>query len=368
MKKAVSMAVCAAIALAAFSGCGSSAPAAGSSAPAAGSAAPASSASSASEPGKVYTIKLSYTPGSLPAEDSPDIMYAEVFKKYVEENSGGALKVDLYPSGQLGSAAESLQGVVGGNIEMAIIDASLLNNLYDNGQVLSTPGLFNSVEECDAVINGDWGAGFKSAVKEKTGVNILNMHCKGFRCFTTSNKELKVVGDAKGVTFRVMENPVSIKMVEALGAKAVPMPGSEMYVAMQNGVVDGQENPILNIIQDKTYEVQKYLVLDEHMAGIMAYVMSDKFFAALPADLQKVITDGAAAAMPEAQKVVENKNTQGIQILKDNGMSIYEPTEAELADWHKAVFEPTQAYVRSTLGDQVMDELLAAIETYRASK
>lgn len=368
MKKVLAFALCAAMGLATFSGCGSAAPSSSPAASGASSAAPSAAASSeaaSAAPDKVYTIKLAYTPGSLPATDSPDIMYAEVFKKYVEENSKGAIKVDLYPSGQLGSAAETLQGVVGGSIEMSIIDASLINNIYEQAQVLSTPGIFNSVEECDAVINGDWGTSFRTLVREETGVNVLNMHSKGFRCFTTSNKELKTVGDAKGVTFRVMENPVSIKMVEALGAKAVPMPGSEMYVAMQNHVVDGQENPVLNIIQDKTYEVQKYLVLDQHMAGIMAYVMNDKFFNSLPEDLQGVIDAGAAAAMVEAQKVVSTKNTQGIQILEDKGMSVYEPTAEELEAWHKAVLEPCQAYIRSTLGDQAMDDLVGAIEAYR---
>lgn len=331
------------------------------------STAPGSAAGSSTAPGKVYTLKLAYTPGNIPATDSPDIMFAEVFKDYVEKNSNGALKVELYPSGQLGSAAESVQGVVGGNIEMSIIDVTLLNNLFDESQILSCPGMFASVEECDAVINGAWGEQFRSKVQEKTGIRVLSMHSKGFRNFTTSNKELKTVEDAKGVTFRVMESPVSIKMVEALGAKAVPMPGSEMYVAMQNGVVDGQENPVLNIIQDKTYEVQKYLVLDGHIAGIMSYVMNGKLYNSLPADLQKVIDDGAAAATPEAQKVVAAKNTAGVQVLRDYGMTVYEPTEAELAAWHAAVFEPTQAYLRQSLGDEPMDALISAIEAYRAS-
>ncbi len=345
-------------------GCSSTgAPSAGSdNAPASGSeqgAAPA--------PDKVYTFKLAYTPGNLPAADSPDIMFAEVFKEYVEEHSAGAIKVELYPSGQLGSAAESVQGVVAGNIEMSIIDVTLLNNLFEESQLLSCPGMFGSVEECDAILSGPWGEAFRDKVQDKTGIRILSMHSKGFRNFTTSNKELKTVGDAKGVTFRVMESPVSIKMVEALGAKAVPMPGSEMYVAMQNGVVDGQENPILNIIQDKTYEVQKYLVLDGHIAGIMGYIINGKLYDELPDSLRQVIEDGAATAMPEAQKVVETKNSEGVQILRDYGMIVYEPTEEELSDWHQSVFEPTQAYLRETLGDGPMDELVSAIESYRAS-
>ena len=225
--------------------------------------------------------------------------------------------------------------------------------------------MFASPEECDAILAGDWGTDYVANVKKVTGIHILNMHCKGFRNFTTSNKELKVAADARGVTFRVMENPVSIKMVEALGAKAVPMPGSEMYLAMRNGVVDGQENPVLNIIQDKTYEVQKYLVLDGHMAGIMAYILNGALYDSLPAGIREAVDKAADIAMEEAKKVVAAKNSAGVQILRDYGMSVYEPTEAELAEWHSVVFGPTQQYIRSVLGDKAVDDLVEAIKKYR---
>lgn len=319
---------------------------------------------SAASAGQI-AIKLAYTPGNIPAIDSPDIMYAEVFKTEVEKNSDNAIKVTLYPSGQLGSAAESVQGVMGGYIDMSIIDLTLLNNLYDASQVLSTPGIFNSVEECDAILAGDWGKDFVKRVKDRTRIQILNLHSKGFRNFTTSNKELRLPEDARGVTFRVMESPVSIRMVEALGAKAVPMPGSEMYVAMANGVVDGQENPVLNIIQDKTYEVQKYLVLDGHIAGIMAYIMNGRLYDSLSPELKKAVDDAAAKAMESAKKVVETKNREGVQILRDHGMSVYEPTPEEIKKWHDAIFPATQEYVRSVLGNDVVDSLLDALKQYR---
>ena len=315
-----------------------------------------------------YSIKVAYTPGNLPATDSPDIMYAEVFKREVEKNSNGAIQVTLYPSGQLGSAAESVQGVMGGYIDMSIIDMTLLNNIYEPSQVLSTPGIFNSVEECNAILNNEWGAAYKKDFEAATRIHILNMHSKGFRNFTTANKELKLPADAKGVTFRVMESPVSIKMVEALGAKAVPMPGSEMYIAMRNGVVDGQENPVLNIIQDKTYEVQKYLVLDGHIAGIMAYIMNGKLYNSFSDELKTVVDAAAAQAMEEAVKVVETKNREGIQVLRDHGMVVYEPTPDEIRQWQEdAIFPATQAYVRGVLGDKVVDDLLGALKTFRGN-
>ncbi len=312
-----------------------------------------------------YNVKFGFMPGNLPAEDSPDIMYAETFKKEVEARTNGQFAVTLYPSAQLGGQAEMIQGVMGGYVDMAIIDTSMLNNMYDPGQVLSAPGLFASPEECDAILAGDWGKNYTDAIRKISNIHILDMHCKGFRNFTTSNKELKVAADAQGVTFRVMENPVSIAMVEALGAKAVPMPGSEMYLAMSNGVVDGQENPVFNIIQDKTYEVQKYLVLDGHMAGIMGYIMSGSLYDSLPEDIRAAVDESSNIAMEAAKVIVEKKNREGVQVLRDYGMSVYEPTEAELAEWHAIILEPTLKYIRSIIGDAPVDELMAAIAEYR---
>jgi tripartite ATP-independent transporter DctP family solute receptor len=319
-------------------------------------------------PSKVYNIKFAYTANAIDPNDSPDVKYAVVFKKLVEDASKGSVTVTLFPAGQLGSAAENVQGVIGGTIDMTIVNVNLLNNVYNKTMVLGIPGVFASVEECNAVINGSWGLALSDELKAKTGIRILNMGSNGFRCFTNNKHEVKTVKDAKGLTFRVMESPVSIKMVEALGAKAVPMAGSEMYVAMQNGVVDGQENPVLNILQDHTYEVQKYLVLDEHLASIMTYLINDKLYNGLPEDLRAIVKSAGAAAVKEADLVIKTKNENGVKVLESKGMKVYKPTESELADWHDVVFQPTQKYVRTQLGDATVDGLIKAVQDFRNKK
>ena len=309
-----------------------------------------------------YTIKFAYTQGDKPREESAEIMYAEMFKEYCEANSNGKLKVELYPSGQLGTAAENVQGIVAGNIEAACVNLSMLNSIYADSMVLSCPGLFNSEEQCDAVLAGDWGKDFFNKLETATNVKMLTAISNGFRCFTSSKAPLTTLDSAKGVVFRVMDSPVYIKMVEALGAKAVPMAGSEMYTAMQNHTVDGQENPVMNILNDKTYEVQKYMVMDKHVASIMTFIMSSSFFNTLPAELQQVVLDADAAARPEAQRVIKTINTNGVEQLRTLGLEIYIPTDEELAAWHSAISAPCQEYVRSQLGDALVDGLLAAVE------
>jgi tripartite ATP-independent transporter DctP family solute receptor len=318
--------------------------------------------------GKKYTIKLSYTPTTTDPNGSPDVMYGSVFKEYVEKQSEGRIRVDIYPGNQLGSAGEVVQGVSSGAIELAVVNLSILNNVYKPTMLLVVPGLFNTVDECNGVINGTWGQNFFEEVRKSAKIKVLDAGSNGFRNFTNNIREIHNIADAKGITFRVMDSPVSIKMVEAMGARAVPMAGSEMYLAMKQKVVDGQENPILNIIQDKTYEVQKYLTIDSHMASIMAYIMSDTFYTSLPADLQKIVAEGSRLACNKANTVIASLNQNGIEFLKKQGMTVTIPTDEALKDWHTVIFKATQDYVRTQIGDKYVDSLLTAISDYRKNK
>ena len=316
-------------------------------------------------PDRTFNIMLAMTPGGMPRTDSPDIQWAYTFKEQVEANSGGAITVEIFPSGQLGTAAETIQGVIAGNIEMTIVDVALVSNVFPYAQLFTAPGVFASVEEFDAFALSPRGMQFREDLRATTGIQMLDMVCKGFRNFTTSNRELRVPEDARGVTFRTQESPIMIRMVEALGARAVPMPGSEMYVAMQQGVVDGQENPVLNIIQDLTYEVQTYLVLNGHVAGSMVFLINGRLYDEMGPELQAVVNEASAVAVAAAQEVIERRNREGVQILRDYGMTVYEPTVEELAMWREAVYGPTQEFLRETLGGDVVEEFSAALNTFR---
>lgn len=314
---------------------------------------------------QTYTIKYAMTQGGTDPEESGEVMFVETFKKEVEEKSGGRIKVDIYPNGQLGTGDEFVQGVIANSIEMASINITLLDNLYKQNMVISSPGVFASEEETNEILSGEWGKEHFQEMEDSIGVKMIAPICNGFRSFTTSNKELTTVDTAKGVTFRVMQSPVMIKMVEALGAKAVPMAGAEMYTAMQNGTVDGQENPVVNILNDKTYEVQKYLVLDKHVVSVNAVVMNSTFYNSLPQDLQQIIDEASVNSAEAAKNVFNSINEKGIKKLEEYGMSVYIPTDSELEAWHEKILMPCQEYIRSEIGDEVVDGLLEAIESYR---
>lgn len=314
---------------------------------------------------KTHVIKFGLSNAIDNPKDDCEATWAIAFKAEVEKNSGGAIRVDFYPNKQLGNANEMMQGVGANTLELSTINSNSFAAVYPQSMILSTPGIFESEAEVDTVLESDWGKDFLLKMAQTTNHYVISARSNGMRCFTTSNRELTTVNTARGVTFRVMESPLMVKMVEALGANAVPMAGSEMYTAMQNGTVDGQENPIGPILNDRTYEVQKYMVVDNHVASIVCYTMSYKFFQGLPADLQKVVLSAAKEAGIKSSEATADINARGLSMLRERGLKIYVPTPTERAAWHAPIFSACSEYVKSQLGANALDGLQGAIAANR---
>ena len=358
MKKimALVLALCMEFALAA---CGQSAAPAATEAPAADAAADAAPAAE-----EKVVIKFGYTPGDLKPEESREVCYATTFKEYVESHSD-SITVELYPSDTLGSANDVVGAIAAGTVQMGVYDFSLINNYFPETMVFCMPGAFLNNDEVNATADTDWAKQLFADTAEKTGIHILSVVSGGMRCFTTKGHEVRTVADAKGLTFRVMDSAIYVKMVEAISANAVPMPGSEMYVAMQNGVVDGHENTIPNILQDKTYEVQDWICMDEHIPSMSAVYFNEALYQSLSDAQRAVIDEAAVEAQTAARAVVANILENGIASLEANGMTVYIPTEEEKAEWHEAYGPACEAYLREQVGDEIVDEFLATIAANR---
>ena len=314
---------------------------------------------------ETYTIKIGYAPGGLDRTQSAEIMYAETFKEYVEEKSNGAIKVELYPSSSLGTENEVITAIAAGTVEMGIYDLSLLSNFAPNAQVFLMPGAFTNSEEVNKMIDSEWAQKFFADQEATSGIKVLGGASKGLRNFTSVKKEIKTVPDVKGMTFRVLGSEIYTVMVESLSATPVVMAGSEVYTAMQNGVIDGHENTITNILQDGTYEVHKYMVMDGHSPSVNIYYMSSSFFNSLPEDLQKIVMDANTYCTEKAREVVDEITETGTQTFLDAGMSIYYPTDEELAEWHAAYQGPCEAYLRSALGEEFVEEFMENLSAIR---
>lgn len=324
--------------------------------------APSSGSSQGSE--APIVIKFGYTPGDLPPAQSREVMYATTFKEYVESHSD-TITVELYGSDTLGSANDVVGAIAAGTVQMGVYDFSLINNYYQDTMVFCMPGAFRDNDEVNAIADTDWAKGLFEQTAQTTGIHILSVVSGGMRCFTSKDIPMRTVQDAAGVTFRVMDSAIYVKMVEAISANAVPMAGSEMYVAMQNGVVDGHENTIPNILQDKTYEVQNYIVMDEHIPSMSAVYFNEALYRSMSDAQRAVIEQAAAAAQTAARDVVTDILANGVTTLKEKGMNVYVPTDAEKEQWHNAYGPVCEAYLRGIVGDAIVDEFQTAVQTYR---
>ena len=238
-----------------------------------------------------YIIKFSH----VVSPNTPKGKAAVFFAKRVEELSHGKIKVKVYPNAQLCSDKVVLRKIKFNIVQMAAPSFSKFTGLVPQLALFDLPFLFNDANHLHKVLDGEVGQKLLNLVNKK-GYVALAYWDNGFKQLSDSKRALIKPEDAKGLKFRVMSSKVLIEQFKALGAIPVVLPFSEVYSALQQGVVDGQENTISNIYTKKFYEVQKYMTISNH--GYLGYmvVISKKFWNKLPDNLKAVIKQ----AMKEA--------------------------------------------------------------------
>jgi len=298
---------------------------------------------------KPVTLKFAHA-GS---KQHPYHIGAEKFKEIVEKNSGGKIKIEIYSDAQLGSEREIAEGVKNGTIELGLAAADgAIPNWVPEMQVFAIPYLIRDLEHAYKVLDGPIGKELSDKLAAK-GMNLLAYWEVGIRHFTNNKKPVKTPADLAGMKIRVQESKVWIEFIKALKAIPTPIPFGELYTALQQGVVDGQENPVTTIVSMKFYEVQKYLTLDGHTYSPAVFIVNPGVFSKLAADLRKVISAAAIEARDYQRKWVQDKEKEGIAFLKDKGVVVTEPD--------KAAFQAATKDVANVLIDVVGKDLVARI-------
>lgn len=359
-RKIIAMLLTTAMMLIFFSACGSSTPAQTDT-----PAQTSSTEAAAPADNTVYKLKINYNSPELTPETCLETNFAQTIKAYLEEHAPGRFDVQIYPGAQLGTFSEALAGVSDGSIESALVNISTLINNDANLNVWQIPGSIKSIEECNMLLSDPAARETFSKVESDLGITVKTAFTAGARHFTNNVREIKVPSDMNGIVFRVMQSELYVKMVESLGAIATPMSSSELYSALQNGVVEGQENPTAFIISDLTYEVQNYMVTDGHVYSISPFVVNNKWYNSLPEDLQQVFDQAVEVATESAIAFVDKQEVEGLEWLRENGMTVYEPTEAELEEWHTAVYNGSYDYIVDLIGQQPVDDFMALINAVR---
>lgn len=269
-----------------------------------------------------YTIKV----GTIQPESHPDcVLMREVFQKYVEENSGGRIKVELYPNAQMGGDREMAEAVQLGILQMALPVTSITASFEKSFNVVELPYLFTTRESAFEALDGELGKELDKRLL-KTGMMNLGYFENGFRHITNNKRPIYSPEDLKGLKIRTMEVPPHIAFFKELGANPTPMSFGELYTALQQGTVDGQENPIVLIHDSRFYEVQKYCSLTGHVFSVVHILTNKSFIDNLPADLQEVVKEGARRFVARHREVMPQEEEELIVELQNKGMKINDLT------------------------------------------
>ena len=299
-------------------------------------------------------IKVAYV---VPETQSSHIAAVD-FKKYVEEKSGGRIKVELYPNGQLGSDRQAIEAVSLGTIQMTIPAVAVLSGFEKSFMVLDLPFLFKDRQAAYKALDGELGR--KLAEKlPAIGLKSLAFAENGFRNITNNRGPITEPKDLKGLKIRTMENPVHMETFRQLGANPTPMAFGELYTALQQKTVDAQENPVSLIYTTKFYEVQKYCTLSGHVYAATALLINNDFFNKLPADLQKILQDAAILYRDNQRKLALQQDTEWVAKLKEAGMKVNELTPEQKQKFIEAT-KPVYEKFKAQLGADLVELALKA--------
>lgn len=296
-------------------------------------------------------------------KDHPQAQGAQKFAELVAQKSGNKIQVKLFAGGTLGGDVQTVSALQGGTIEMTVLNAGILSSQVKDFEAFDFPFLFNNAKEVDAVTDGPFGQKLLGKLESK-GLIGLGYWELGFRNLTNSKRALTKVEDIAGLKIRVIQSPIYIDMFNALGANATPMPFPEVYPALEQKAIDGQENPVTTIRSSKFAEVQKYLTLTRHIYNPQALIIGKKFWDGLSATEKKIITDASAEATKFQRQVSRSQADGALDELKKAGMQVTEFSAAEtqrLRDKVRPVVEKHTALV----GKAVIDELYAEIAKAR---
>ena len=281
------------------------------------------------------------------------------FADLLKEKSGGTITIEIYPGAQLGTTTEFTEAVVAGSINIGTGMTTDLVDFVPEMGLFDMPNLFESIAQMRKLLTSEYAKVTVNKYCEAAGVHMLGFSDAGFRQLT-SNKKTESLADLAGQKIRVMTNKYHIAYWNAVGASAVPLQFSELFMALQQGTIDGEENPYMNIVGNNIQEVQKYIIETNHLGHIITFFMNGELYNSLPEKTKKLVDECAAEAVEYAAGVASESIEADKKICLDAGCQILEfspEDHAALKEKAKVVYD----MIRNDIGNEKVDELLKAI-------
>ena len=285
------------------------------------------------------------------------IAAVKYLKPYIEKHTNGAIVVELYPNGQLGNDRQAIESTTLGTLTGTITVAPALAVFAPTFQILDLPYLFDDLDQAYKVLAGPFGDKLNEGL-DRLSIKNLMFFNSGFRNITNNKGPINTPDDMKKMKIRTMENPIHMAFFKALGANPTPVSYGELYTALQQNMVDGQENPIVNIYTIKLNEVQKYCTISRHVYASALLLVNKDWFEGLKPEYQKVIKDACAIYKTEQRKMSEAQEQEMIGEMKKAGMKFNEITPENKKKFVEAAKEVYTTFSKSVKGGAELLDLL----------
>ncbi|MFG5777297.1 TRAP transporter substrate-binding protein [Comamonas sp. J-3] len=278
---------------------------------------------------------------------------ANAWAESVEKSTNGAFKFKQFPSSALGGERELIEGLQLGTVEAAIVSTGALSNFVPDVGAVDIPFLFRDTAHARAVMDGPFGQELLAKF-QKRGLVALAWGEQGFRHLSNNKRAVANVADMKGLKIRVTENPVHITAFRTLGASPTPMSWPEVIGALQQGTIDGQENPISVLSSAKLWQVQKHLTLTAHVYAPMAILVSPGFWGTLNDAQKAAFTEGAKKGAAASRVFVDTVEKKGVEEAKSHGMQVVEKVDQAA---FRTALEPAYKEYAKKFGQKTLDQI-----------
>ncbi len=285
----------------------------------------------------------------------------ETFKRLLTDKLGSKYKVDLYFNGQLGSEQDTVTDAQMGTLDFSILAVNNLTPFSPKVGILSLPYVILSNEDAKKMTSGDLGKELVDATLDNAGVRIIGWAYSGFRRLTNSKRPVKTLEDLQGLIVRVPKNAIMIDCYKSWGINPTPMAWSETFTALQQKVVDGQDNPYMTVFAMKFYEVQKYITTTRYIFSLEPLIVSEQIFQGMSKKVQQAVLEAGKEATEDSFKFLVAEEEKIKKELEAKGMEISAPADDEKEWITKATQAVWPKYYESIGGKEKFDAVLKSL-------
>ena len=311
------------------------------------------------EEARAETLRLAH----LYQPDSPSGLGFQRFAELAEEYTDGDVDVRVFPAGQMGNIRDIFTSLRSGAVDLAVVTFPVVADFVPEYAVTTAGYTFRDKEHLAAVLeHPDLGGKWKEQLVERAGVRLLGQHYYGSRVVTVNDKPFHTPEEASGVKIRAVGNPMSLAVVRGLGANPTPMPFAEVYIALTQGVIDGQENPFPTIWAMKFHEVQDYVIETNHQITFVGIGVSERKWQSLSDANREAISRAAKEAMAYATEETVADEERIRPMLAEGGMQFVTPDELDLEAFRQSVQEQVAADFEGKIWPEGLLERIGEVE------